>query len=227
MALQVAFAATVTFERRTLSPLIPDVPVQRVTDAMTFGDAAFLHRILARQVQDFGDTGGRMTRMADYDASQIIAWLDMLDRLDSKSQYQIAMALAYFGFTPKPEALRSLVLFASRAIARSPANRIHWLREAIVIADRRLRDPALAIALADQLADSDQPGLKILAYQLSPLLRAKHGDYAGAVQAMRRALSKATPETPSGEIEFMNQFIREMSEKLGNTATWVRPDPIP
>ncbi|MDX2144092.1 MAG: hypothetical protein SFV19_12105 [Rhodospirillaceae bacterium] len=199
-------------------PVVPERPTDNAVNLVAFGDPAFLHRVFARQIQDFGDTGGRSTRMADYDMKAVVRWLDVLDQLDSLSQYQIAMAMSYFSFTPQTDDLRRLIDYTSRAVLAAPKNRIQWLREAIVIADRRIRDPKLAMALADQLAASDEPGLNILAYQLSPLLRARNGDLTGALAAMQHALSKVRSDTPQNEIDFMMQFIADTEKKLAEEA---------
>ncbi len=195
--------------------IVPAPPTDRSVAMASFGDEQFLHRAYALQVQNFGDTGGRTTRMADYDMSQVVPWLELLDRLDSRAQFQLALAMGYFASTPNASGREDLVQFVSRAVTLNPVNRAQWLREAIVIADRRIKNPVLAIKLADQLANTKWSEMNILAYQLAPLLRAKYGDYAGAAAGMKRALEKATPDTPPQELIFMAQFIAESEQKAG------------
>jgi hypothetical protein len=199
--------------------IVPPPPTQRAVQLAAFGDRQFLHRVYARQIQEFGDTGGRTTRMVDYDMGQVVLWLDLLDQLDSQSQYQLALGLRYFASTPRQDQLITLVDYASRAVTLNPINRAQWLREAIVIADRRLKNQALALRVADQLAAVDWPDLNILAYQLAPLLRAKYGDFQGAAAGMQKALSKVGARTPEQEVTFMTNFVAEMQAKtapLGN-----------
>ena len=54
---------------------LPPVPTERALAAEAFGDGEFLYRLLVMDLQNFGDTGGHLTRMADYDMPRVIGWL--------------------------------------------------------------------------------------------------------------------------------------------------------
>lgn len=143
---------------RPLRPAIDEMPFplgELGIKGLAFGDDQFLFRFLARWLQDVGDGGGRVRPLKDYDYDRVVAWLQVLDRLDGRSDYGFVLASNYFGALMEPVAgpprVRKIALYLrERALADPPR---HWpgLVWAAEHARRAIKDPDLCRQLAGDL----------------------------------------------------------------------------
>jgi hypothetical protein len=221
IALMAVFAVQVAFgwQTRPIKPhweILPPPPTERAIAFAAFGDRQFLYRVLVRRLQDAGDEGGRVTPLKDYDIGMIVAWLDMLDTLDQKAHHHIGLAMRYFSLSQREADLEPLVRFAMRHVDRDPAAKLDWLSNALLIAQNRLHDPALALEVAEQMGRYELPeaAIRPIAYMIAPILRAEAGDYAGALTGMRRAYSLTANRASPTDRADMLAFIADMEGRL-------------
>lgn len=143
------------FAMRPVTPprdLMPPIPSERALHVQSMGDPQFLFRLYALQIQNAGDTGGRVVPVKNYDFGLINDWLMVLQQLDTQSQFPIGIALRYFGASQNVENVRPVIAFAEQNVALDPRARWHWLYDAIYLAEHRLGDKDLALAVARNLA---------------------------------------------------------------------------
>jgi hypothetical protein len=191
--------------------VMPPAPTHRDLMATAFGDSEFLYRLLVMDLQNFGDTGGRTTPLKAYDMGLVVQWLQALDSLDLDAQHHVFLAARYFSQTQSREDIRPLVRYLMDHVRQNPTRSVQWLSDAIYLAQVRLKDPALAVEVADQLAEYDFPAMTPLAYQLPALVHEKAGDFAGAAGLMERALQRlAGRKAAPMETQFMEEYIEKM-----------------
>jgi len=143
------------FAMRPVTPprdLMPPVPSVRALNVQAMGDPQFLFRLYALQLQNAGDTGGRIVPVKNYDFGLLTDWLMVLQRLDPQSQFPIGIALRYFGASQNVENVRPVIAFAMQNVALDPRARWQWLYDAIYLAEHRLTDQDLALTVARNLA---------------------------------------------------------------------------
>jgi hypothetical protein len=163
-------------------------PAGETLQIASFGDAQFLYRILAMQLQNAGDEGGRITPIRAFDINMVVAWLDVLDTLDARADHHVGLALRYFSLHQDKASLEPLVRYAMRHVDKNPALKLNWLSQALLIAELRLKDDSLALEVADQMGRYELPQIKTAAFLIAPLMREKQGDHAGALLGLKRAL---------------------------------------
>jgi hypothetical protein len=216
-AAQIGIAAK-TREMVPYWTVLPPTPTLRALDLEAFGDRQFLYRSLVLDLQNFGDTGGRITRMGDYDMTRVVAWLRTMDLLDKDADHHLKLAAQYFSMTQTTPDVALLVAYLQEQVALSPARHWRWLLDAIYLAQVKLHDLSLATAVADQLAGYDFPDMIIIARQIAAPLHEKGGDYKGAAEIMARALERTRTSAEPGEIAFMESYIAAMRARAAASA---------
>lgn len=214
---QLAFGFSMRDVRPNWEILEPPMS-DRALAAASFGDRQFLYRIMAMELQQAGDDGGRVVPIKDYDVELVVAWLEMLDRLDVRAHHHVGLAMRYFSLNQDKLATEPLVRYAMRHVDRDPRRKLDWLSQALMIAEVRLKNPTLSLEIADQMGRYEFPDVNPIAYQIAPVMREKMGDLRGAVAGMERALRLTRDRATPAEIGSMEDFIRDVTARL-ETAT--------
>lgn len=176
---QIALAVTLRQER-PYRDLLPPPPTQRMAAVAAFGDSQFFFRRAALDLQEAGDTGGRVVPIGNYDSGAVVGWLRLLQDVDPRSIIPVSLAAQYFGFSQDFSKIPPIVAFVREAVAVDPAQRWKQLYNAIYLAKVRLKDSRLALDLATQLS-SYGPDLVPQIAALSPaFVLEQDGDMAGA-----------------------------------------------
>ena len=153
---------------RPLRPVIgelPPPPSAGSLAAQSLGDRQFLFRVNALWLQDFGDGGGRLKPLRDFDYTRIVGWLRAVDDLDRRSQAVFVLGTQFFGALTDPASFREKVKliadYFEQAGMADPAGRWPWLSWAASTIAHRVKDPALAQRTAEDILslrdDKDVP----------------------------------------------------------------------
>jgi len=193
--------------------VLPPTPSPAALEASAFGDKEFLYRVLVLDLQNFGDTGGHSTRMADYDMPRVVDWLKVLDSLDVDANHHMMLATQYFVFTQDLTKLDDLIRYVQEEVPLSPARHWRWLLEAVYIAQMKRHNLPWALELAKQLSSYDYPDMPIIARQMGAFMSERTGDYAGAAAIMSRVLAAHEKDALPGEADFMRDFIESMNQR--------------
>lgn len=136
---------------RPLRPAIdqmPPPPSSSSLTAMALGDSQFLFRLQTLWLLDFGDGGGRLKPLRDYDYDRVVGWLRGVDSLDSRSDAVYQLGSHYFGALTDPATAPAKVGriadFFEQAGMADPVHRWPWLVWSAIITQRLVKDPKLA-----------------------------------------------------------------------------------
>ena len=185
--------------------ILPELPSDQAVRAVAFGDNQFVFRLFGLHLQNAGDSTGHFTPLADYDYGRLSRWFDLEDRLDPVSDYVPAIAGYYYGLTPRLVDVRPVVTYLSRHAARDPAHKWRWLARATYLANHRLKDQALALQVARQLASVNGPDVPPWTRQMPAFILRQMGDKEAA-RAVLDALLATDPNLPEQEKEFMRRY---------------------
>ena len=204
--IQVAFAWSI----RSLDPKRDylSVPPSRLAqDALAFGDTQFLYRTFALEVQNAGDTGGRIVPVKNYDFGRVTGWLEVLDRLDRRSGFGLEMAGGYFGQSQNVADVEPIVRFIMRKVGEDPENRWKALYNAIYLARHRLRDDSLALEVARQLAGYDFEGVEVWAALMPAFILEDHQRYREAMEIVRNAVTRFGSRLSEDDAKWTASYI--------------------
>jgi len=165
-ALAVQFAVGWTL--RPLRPVIdefPPPPGPAGFTATAFGDSEFLFRVQTLWLQNFGDGGGRVKPLRDFDYARVVGWLRAVDDLDRRSDSIYVLGAQFFGALTDPASARTKVKlvadFFEQAGMADPDRRWPWMVWSAATSQRLVKDPDLARRTAADLlslrADSAVP----------------------------------------------------------------------
>jgi hypothetical protein len=143
---------------RGLRPAIeefPPPPSPAELAAMALGDAQSMFRYQILWLQDFGDGGGRVKPLRDYDYDHVVGWLRAVDSLDQRSNAIYELGSHYFGALTDPGTAPAKVGrvadFFDQAAMADPGRRWPWLVWSALITQRLVKDPGLAGRIASDL----------------------------------------------------------------------------
>lgn len=134
---------------------MPYPPSPIAMKAFALGDDQFLFRALVSWLQDFGDGGGRLRPLGQYDYRRVVDWLQAADRLDPESNAVFSLGSTYFGAISDPTGaqprLKLLTEYFKQAGLADIAHRGAWLVWAAIKIQHNVGDPVLAKQTADEL----------------------------------------------------------------------------
>jgi hypothetical protein len=187
--------------------LLPPVPTPRLRDAESFGDPQFLFRIDSLEIQNAGDTGGRIVPVKNYDFGIVVGWLRTLQSLDSRSAIPIELASGYFGQSQNTDYVRPIVEFMRENVGLRPQARWKYLFQAVYLAQRRLRDNDLALATAYQLASYDFPDMMPLAGMMPAFILEDLGRFREARAIIEKAQQRFAGRLSPDDDKFIHNYL--------------------
>ena len=188
--------------------LLPPVPSPRMVALESFGDRQFLFRLDSLDMQNAGDTGGRIVPIKNYDFAVVVGWLRTLQNLDPLSSIPAGLAAGFYGQSQNLAYVPAIIQFIRENVALHPELRWRYLYNAIYLAQVRLHDQRLALNLAQQLASYDASIIPLWAATMPAfileLLADREGAHAQVEEARRRYAGRMTPEEEAWSFKYMN-----------------------
>jgi tetratricopeptide (TPR) repeat protein len=204
------------FQVKSIKPdmaVLPDLQSENVIKASSFGDDQFYFRMLAFEIQNAGDTFGRVTPLKDYDYKILRQWFNLLDILDSKSNFVPSLAAYYYSNTQNTPDVRYIIDYLVEHADKDPYNKWWWYSQAVYNAKYKLGDKKLALEISYKLAASPNPNIPMWTRQMPALILEDLGEKEEALMIARDILENYK-DMPEGELNFMNYFIAERLEKM-------------
>lgn len=134
-------------------------PAEAVLRLQGLGDDQAVFRAQSLRLQHLGNLGGRIVPFRDLDYAALADWLRTLDGLDARAKVVPSMAAFLFSGTPVREDVRHLVTYLADHARRDPGRAWRWMTHAVYLARYKLRDDALALDLAEELAAFQAPAM--------------------------------------------------------------------
>ena len=179
-------------------------------DMLALGDRQFFFRSYALELQVGGDLGGRVTPLKDYDYDRLYRWFSLLDHADTRSNMVPTLAGYLYGNTPKVEGLRPIVQYLREHARADPERKWRFMAHAVWLAAHRLKDRALALEVAGELA-ALPARMPIWTRQMRAFILAEAGEKETARDILRVILA-TDPSLSPQERYFMERFIAERLE---------------
>lgn len=129
-------------------------PSGRALTVLAFGEPAVAARLLMLWLQAQDYQPGLSLPLRELDYAVVEAWLTRMLELDPGFDYALLAASRVYGEVDDPARQRRMIAFVQRAFENAPAARWRWMAHAVYLAQHRLHDFPLALALARQLADA-------------------------------------------------------------------------
>jgi hypothetical protein len=204
-------------------PGVPPAPSQATGLMYGFGDKQLAYYSLILALQNMGDMGGNITPIKDYNMEHVAEWLRLSYGFDTNSRYGPTLAGYYFGASQDPSKLRPIVDYL-RVAGNSPKRELwRYLAQGVYLARFRLKDQALALDLAYQLAALDDPNMPIWTKQMPGFVMSRIGEKQ-ASRDLFFTLMATSKNLSRQELNFMCGYIqdnlREKNDGVEKNEVW-------
>lgn len=186
---------------------VPPAPPLSAAGLAGLGDRELAYRIYGISIQNFGDTGGRTTPLADYDYEALGRWFMLQHALDPASDYAPFLAAYVFGGSQKPEKLGPLIRYLEVAAGDGEGEKWRWLGQAVYLARFRMNDYDTALRLARKLAAFKNPDMAPWARQAPVFVMTAMGDKEAAYVMMMSLISSGVGKIHPNEINAMVDYL--------------------
>lgn len=200
------------FSVKSIKPdmaVIPTPPNELTIKASSLGDEQFYFRTLGFQLQNAGDTFGRVTPLKNYDYERLTIWFNLLDTLDGKSNFIPSLAAYYYSNSQYTLDNRYIVDYLVKHADRHPEDNWWWYAQAAYIAKHKLQDLAWALEISKKLAaipaHVDMP---FWARQMPAFIMEDMGELEQAYIIIKDIIDNME-NIPEGEMNFMMYFIQD------------------
>ncbi len=162
-------------------------------------------------LQNFGDIGGRVTPLYEYDFGKLGQWFYLEDSLDPNSVHIPYIASFYYGGSQNGKELGPVVDYLAtigRRNNETPGYQSwRWMGQAVYLARFRMGDLNLALNLANELAATYKPGMPSWVKQMPAYVLNAKGDKAAAYALMTSVLKDAGPKMQPQEVTSTIYYI--------------------
>ncbi len=167
---------------------VPPAPDENVAAAYGLGDSSFAYRINGLQLQNLGDTGGRVTALEDYNYEELGRWFFLQDTLDEQSDYIPYLAAYYFSNAQDVQLIEPVIDYLHHVGVKPEPHKWRWLAQAIYLARFRMKNYDKAFSLAQVLAKLDIDNAPTWVKQMPAFIKGQSGEKEAAYALMLQIL---------------------------------------
>ena len=188
---------------------VPPVPSSFGATAFALGDTQFAYRIIGITLQNFGDSGGRVTAFHEYDYERLAAWLRLASRLDPISNYAPGLAAYYFSAVDDPKRIDFLAEYLHDVGLSTEGEKWRFLAQAIYLKRFKVGDMDTAYEWSLELAMMDKPNMPAWTKQMPAFIKNAEGDKQAAYDILVEIIKSGKNKMSKEEINAMTGYICE------------------
>ena len=121
---------------------------------LAFSDPITVSRFTMLWLQSYDDQPGISTSFRQLDYHNLVAWLELVLDLDTRSQYPLLAASRVYSEVADDGRKRLAIDFVARKFPEDPVHRWPSMAHAVFVAKHKLKDLTLALQYAQLLADN-------------------------------------------------------------------------
>ncbi len=192
---------------------LPAVPAMPYLQVLSFGDPAFLSRLLVLWLQTHDYQQGVSLSYREIDYTRLAGWLAASLKLDPGHDYPLLLASRVYAMVDDAERQRVMLDFVAEQFRERPVDRWRWLAHAVYVAKHRLKDEPLALEYARLLTRETQPGeIPDWARQMQIFILADMGEVEAA-KVLLGGLLESGEMTDSGEYRYLLQRLEHQAQE--------------
>lgn len=186
---------------------VPPPPPENTIELAAMGDKQFFFRVNALNIQNFGDIGGRVTPLKDYNFELLARWFFLMDKLDPFSDIIPHIAGYGFGASQDPSKIDPIIDYLAYVGQRSYGEKWRWMVQAIYLERFRRGDLDKALRMAKVMTHHGNPNMPSWARQMEVFVLAEKGEKEAAYQLMQSLIADASGKLPVSEIQSMKDYV--------------------
>lgn len=172
------------------------------------GDKQLAYRSYGITVQNIGDTGGKITNLAEYDYEALGRWFRLAHQLDPDSSFMPFLAGYFFGaIRGHPDKLPPIIDYLELASGDGAGQKWRFLGQAAFLARFKMNDLDRALELANRLASFDNPDMALWAKQMPVFILTAQGEKKAAYELMTTMLRSEGENLHPSEVNATLDYI--------------------
>ena len=129
-------------------------PKANILSIASLGEPEVLAKILMLWLQAFDNQPGISIPFSRLDYDKLESWLELIIKLDPKSNYALLAASRIYTEVPDPNKQKKMMELVYRHFLENPKKNWPWLAHITIVAKHRLKDYELALKYAHVLSDT-------------------------------------------------------------------------
>ena len=193
-------------------------PSPNILRLIAAGEPEVFSKLIMLWLQSFDNQPGISIPFNQLDYGRVIQWLEASLSLSTRSQYPLFAASHLYSRVNNTDKQRMIIEFIYRQFLLDPNRRWRWLAHAIIIAQHRLNDMALARRLAKalrQFGTGDE--VPHWAQQMELGIMVTQGEYQSAAMLIGGLLQNGQVTDPH-ELLFLNLQLKALKNKIPDAA---------
>jgi len=204
------YVGSLLLDKREQASTVISPPSYEAALAISLGDREFFFRNGALHLINLGVSGGRAVPLKDLDYEALEAWFHLLDAFDSRSNLVPVIAGYWFGFTQNTADVRHVIDYLLARAEIDEETGWRWRMQAMYLAKHRMGDLDLALEIATDAAERDDPNAPFFMAQMPAFVLEDLGEEEAAL-ILLLAIQEANPDLPDDEARFLQIAIDRLS----------------
>jgi hypothetical protein len=200
-------------KQKIIWPNVPMAPKESSFRMSFLDDGTFAYRSFAMVLQNWGNVGGDVQPLKNYNFEHLAGWFYLMDKMDPRSSYVPFMAAYYFSATQNKEQLPNIINYladiGSRTGVEVPEGSWRWLVQAIYLAKNEMNDQKRALELAEALSSIYRPSMPAWTKSMKEIIRSEMGDKELAYATMIEILRSNAKYMDPAEVNYMVSVVCE------------------
>lgn len=188
---------------------VPPVPSTFSAAAGALGDKQLAYRTQAIFLQNLGSNGGRVTPIKNYNFERLAQWFFLGHALDPRADALPFLAAFYYGGSQDPTKIRPVLEYLKIAGNSAEGDKWRWLAHGAYLARFKLKDPDLALEMAQILSAIPNPDMPVWARQMPANILNDQGEKEASLQLMLGLLKTGSETLHPNEVNAMIDYICE------------------
>jgi hypothetical protein len=186
---------------------VPPVPSAAGAAAFALGDGQFAYRTMGLMLQNFGDSGGRVTNFKEYDYERLVQWFRLMESFDARANFVPHLAAYYFSAVDDPHKLSLLADYLHEAGSVPVEGKWQWLAQAVYLKRYKVNDLETAYKWSVELSELEDPTVPSWARQMPAFVKNAEGDKQAAYAILVSMLKSGVGKMPREEVNAITDYI--------------------
>lgn len=198
---------------------VPPTPSPSTALWSSLGDPQLAYRSYGLTIQNMGDTGGRVTSLADYNYEALGQWFRLIHKFDPRSDFAPFLAGYFFGAGQDHSKLTPIIDYLEIAAGDGQGQKWRFLAQAAFLARFKMNDMDKALELANKLSAFENPDIATWARQMPVFILTAKGEKQAAYALMVSILKTDSENLHPNEVNATLDYLctRILNEQEANT----------
>ncbi|MBL1141972.1 MAG: hypothetical protein HND53_08085 [Proteobacteria bacterium] len=192
---------------------LPSAPQPSLVKLISLDDSITAAKLLMLWLQAFDNQPGISIPLKDLNYDRVIDWLDLILKLDDKTQYPLLAGVRFYAEVSDVGKQRKMIDYVSQKFIEKPDERWPLMTHAVYIAKHRIKDVDLALRCAQLIRQyAKRANIPHWAKQMEIFILEDMGELESAMVLIGGLLESGELDDPH-QRQFLGQRLEEIKQR--------------